>query len=99
MKKIILSVAAAAAITLGAAGAATAGVPAANAGLFEGAATTQTQQIRHRGGWGWRHRIRRHRRMCRRLYYRGFVRGNWRARRAYYRLCRYRRSYYGRYGY
>jgi len=93
MKKIVLSIAAAAAITLGAAGAATAAVPAANAGLFEGAGATKVQQVHHRR---WRHGPRwRHRRMCRRLRYRGFVLGHWRARRAYYRLCRYRRPYYG----
>jgi hypothetical protein len=34
------------------------------------------------GGYGYRHR-----RMCRRLYISGFYHGNWRARRAYYRLC------------
>ena len=106
MKTIVLSIAAASAITLGAAGAATAGVPTAGAGLFEGApAAAKTQKIhhpgwrhRHRGNWRWR--LIRHRRMCRRLRYRGFVLGDWRARRAFYRLCRYRRPYYGGpYGY
>jgi hypothetical protein len=98
MKTTILSIAAAAAITLGTAGAATAATPTVNAGLFEGAETAKTQTVRHRGygyryGYGYRHR-----RMCRRLRYRGFVLGDWRARRLYYRLCRYRRPYY-RYGY
>ena len=103
MKTTILSIAAAAAITLGTAGAASAASPAANAGLFEGGETAQTQQIRHRGGWrhrhGWNHRRYRYRRMCRRLYYKGFVLGNPFARRAFYRLCRHRRPFYGPYGY
>ena len=100
MKTIILSIAAAAAITVGAAGAASAATPAANAGLFEGAQAGQTQTVHFRG---WRHRHIggrnwRHRRMCRRLYYKGFVLGNPFARRLFYRLCRYRRPFYG-YGY
>ena len=94
MKTTILSIAAAAAITLGTAGAASAAVsaaPAANAGgLFEGAGAAKVQTVHYRGRH-WRHRNWRHRRMCRRLRYRGFVLGHWRARRAYYRLCRYRR--------
>ncbi|HUT47729.1 MAG TPA: hypothetical protein VM325_00185 [Alphaproteobacteria bacterium] len=98
MKATILSIAAAAAITLGSAGASVAASPASNAGLFEGGETAQTQQIRHRGGWGGHHRRFRHRRMCRRLYYKGFVLGNPFARRAFYRLCRHRRPHYG-YGY
>jgi len=99
MKKIALSIAAAAAFTLGAAGAATAGVPVAKAGLLEGSSAAQTQRVHHRG-WHHHHGHRyRHRRFCRRLYYRGFVLGHWRARRAYYRLCRYRSPYYGPYGY
>lgn len=84
MKTTILSIAAAAAITLGTAGAASAAVPAAKAGgFFEGAgAKVETVHYRHR-------RFRRHR-MCRRLYYRGFVLGHWHARRAYFRLCTHR---------
>ncbi|HUT50442.1 MAG TPA: hypothetical protein VM325_13965 [Alphaproteobacteria bacterium] len=93
IKKIALSIAAAAAITLGAAGAATAGVSVAKAGLLDGSFTTQTQTVHYRGHRG--HRAWRHRRMCRRLRYRGFVLGHWGARRAYYRLCRYRRSHHG----
>jgi len=84
MKTTILSIAAAAAITLGTAGAAGAAVPAAKSGLFEGAGVN-VQTVRHG------HRRYRNRRMCRRLYYRGFVLGHWKARRAYYRICRYRR--------
>jgi len=87
MKATILSIAAAAAITLGTAGGASAAVPAAKAGLFEGAGAAKMQTVHHR------HRFWRHRRMCRRLYYRGFVLGHWHARRAYYRLCRYRGWY------
>jgi len=100
MKTTILSIAAAAAITLGTAGAASAAPSAANAGLFDGANAAQTQTVRHRGGWrrhnrgGWRHRSIRYRGMCRRLYYKGFVLGNPFARRAFYRLCRYRRPFY-----
>ncbi len=102
MKTTILSIATAAAITLGAAGAATAGVSAANTSLFEGVETAQTQTVSHRG-YGYRHRGYgrgygngyRNRRMCRRLRYRAFVLGSWRARRLYYRLCRYRRPVYG----
>ena len=90
MKTTILSIAAAAAITLGTAGAASAAAPAAKlGGLFEG--TGVKLETVHYRGRRWRHRHYRHRRMCRRLRYRGFVLGNWRARRAYYRLCRYRR--------
>jgi len=102
MKTTILSIAAAAAITLGTAGAASAASSAANAGLFEGGQAAQTQQV-HYTGWRHRHfggRRWRHRRLCRRLYYKGFVLGNPFARRAYYRICRYRRPFYGyRYGY
>ena len=97
MKKIVLSIAAAAAITLGAAGAATAGVSVAKAGLLDGSSAAQTQTVHYRGHRG--HHAWRHQRMCRRLRYRGFVLGQWRARRAYYRLCRHRRPYYGPYGY
>ena len=101
MKKIVLSIAAVSAITLGAAGAATAGVPAAKAGLFEGAgAAAKTQTVHHRGWrhrhWRWR-RIR-HRRMCRHLRYRGWVLGDWYARRMFHRRCTFRR-WYGPYGY
>ena len=99
MKTTILSIATAAAITLGAAGAATAGVSAANAGLFAGVETAQTQTVSHRGyGYGYGYGRYRNRRMCRRLRYRAFVLGSWRARRLYNRLCRYRRPVY-RYGY
>jgi hypothetical protein len=95
MKTTILSIAAAAAITLGTAGAASAAPSAANAGLFDGANAAQTQQVYYGGGWGgWRHHGFRHRRMCRRLYYKGFVLGNPFARRAFYRLCRHRRPFY-----
>ncbi|MEJ2121044.1 MAG: hypothetical protein P8Z76_10110 [Alphaproteobacteria bacterium] len=93
MKTTILSIAAAAAITLGTAGAASAAVPATKAGgLFEGAGAAKIQTVHYRGRH-WRHRHWRYRRMCRRLRYRGFVLGHWRARRAYYRLCRYRHWY------
>jgi poly(3-hydroxybutyrate) depolymerase len=94
MKTTILSIAAAAAITLGTAGAASAATPAANAGLFDGASAAKTQQVYYGGGWGWRHRHYRHRRMCRRLYYKGFVRGNPFARRLFYRLCRRHHRFY-----
>jgi hypothetical protein len=94
MKTTILSIAAAAAITLGTAGAASAASPAANAGLFDGAPAAKTQQVYYGGGYGWHHRRIRHRRMCRRLYYKGFVQGNPFARRAFYRLCRHRRPFY-----
>jgi len=46
MKTTILSIAAAAAITLGAAGAATAGTTTSTAGLFEGGETAKTQTVR-----------------------------------------------------
>ncbi len=96
MKTTILSIAAAAAITLGTAGASVAGTPAANAGLFEGGETAKTETVRHRGyGYGYGYGRYRHRRMCRRLRYRAFVLGSWRARRLYYRLCRHRRYGYG----
>ena len=99
MKNTILSIAAAAAITLGTVGAATAGTPALSAGLFEGVETAKTQTVSHRGyGYGYRYNRYRNRRMCRRLRYKAFVLGSWRARRLYYRLCRYRRPVYG-YGY
>jgi hypothetical protein len=104
MKTTILSIAAAAAITMGAAGAASAAPSAANAGLFDGANAAQTQTVhfrgwRHRHGHGWRYNRIRYRRMCRRLYYKGFVLGNPFARRAFYRLCRHRRPFYRGYGY
>ncbi len=96
MKTTILSIATAAAITLGAAGAATAGVSAANTSLFEGVETAKTQTVSHRGyGYGYGYGRYRNRRMCRRLRYRAFVLGSWRARRLYNRLCRYRRPVYG----
>jgi len=96
MKTTILSIAAAAAITLGTAGAASA-APAANAGLFEGSNAAQTQTVYHGGGYGW-HRGHGRRRFCRRLYYKGFVLGNPFARRLYYRLCRrHHRPFYGPY--
>jgi len=103
MKKIVLSIAAASAIMLGTVGAATAGVPAAKAGLFEGAGAAAKTQTVHYTGWRhrhrhWRYRQIRHRRMCRRLRYRGWVLGNWHARRMFHRLCTHRR-YYGPYGY
>jgi len=85
MKATILSIAAAAAITLGTAGGASAAVPAAKAGLFEGAGAAKVQTVHFGGHHHWRHR-----RMCRRLYYRGFVLGHWHARRAYFRLCTHR---------
>lgn len=96
MKTTILSIAAAAAITLGTAGAASAAPSAANAGLFDGANAAQTQTVRWRHGHrhGWRYNRIRYRRMCRRLYYKGFVLGNPFARRAFYRLCRHRRPFY-----
>jgi hypothetical protein len=89
MKTTILSIAAAAAITLGTAGAASAAAPAAKAGGLFGGTGAKLETVHYRGR-RWRHRSWRHRRMCRRLRYRGFVLGHWRARRAYYRLCRYR---------
>jgi hypothetical protein len=81
MKTTILGIAAAAALTLGTAGAASAAAPAPKAGLFEGVGVVKVQPV-YFGHRHWRHR-----RMCRRLYYRGFVLGHWRARRAFYRLC------------
>jgi hypothetical protein len=98
MKTTILSIAAAAAITLGTAGAASAAGTVANPSLFEGgAAKVETVHYRgrrhfHRGyGHGVRHRVR-----CRRLYYRGYVLGHWHARRMFNRFCTYRYGY--RYG-
>jgi hypothetical protein len=96
MKTTILSIAAAAAITLGTAGAASAAAPAAKAGLFDGASAAKTQTVYYGGGFGW-HRGFGHRRMCRRLYYRGFVLGNPLARRLFYRLCRHHRPFYRAY--
>jgi hypothetical protein len=95
MKTTILSVAAAAAITLASAGAATAAAPVAKPGLFEGgAAKVQTVDYRY---WGRGHGRRfGHRRRCRRLYYRGYVQGDPFARRLFNRFCTYRFGY--RYG-
>jgi len=102
MKTIILSIAAASAITLGAAGAATAAPSAGHAGLFEGGSAAKVQLVHHRDrrfhrhwhhgyGHGYGHRVR-----CRRLYYRGYVQGDPFARRLFNRFCTYRFGY--RYG-
>jgi len=102
MKTTILSIAAAAAITIGAAGTATAAPSAGSAGLFEGASAAKVQLVHHR-----HRRLRRHRGhgygrgfaqrpRCRRLYYRGYVQGDPFARRLFNRFCTYRFGY--RYG-
>ena len=99
MKTTILSIAAAAAITLGAAGAATAASPTGNAGLFEGGSAAPVQLANHRGFRGRRHLGGRYGRgvnrrvRCRRLYYRGFVLGDLFARRMFNRFCTYRHGY------
>ena len=51
------------------------------------------------GGWHHGHGYYPGRRFrCRRLYYRGFVLGDWRARRMFNRFCTYRFGYRYRYG-
>ena len=90
MKIKILSIIAAAALSLGGATAATTAsadtgaAPAVVAGsnVSGGIQLAHYRPYWHRHGYGWRYR-----RMCRRLYILGFKYGNWRARRAYYRHC------------
>jgi len=99
MKTTILSIAAAAAITLGTAGAATAAGPVANLGLFDGGSASKVETVHYRGGRhfhrghgrGIGHRVR-----CRRLYYRGYRLGDPFARRLFNRFCTFRYGY--RYG-
>jgi len=97
MKTTILSIAAAAALTLGTAGAASAAGTVANPGLFEGGAA-KVQTVNHWGhgnGHQFGQRLR-----CRRLYYRGYVLGDPFARRLFNRFCTYRFGYrYGGHGY
>jgi hypothetical protein len=105
MKTKILSIFAAAALSLGG----VAVTNTANASLSPAVVTssptsnqasnqaTEGVQLAHFRGFRHRHGRRfgrglRHRRMCRRLYILGFRHGNWRARRAFYRHCT-RRSY------
>jgi hypothetical protein len=96
MNSRIMILAAAAAITLGAAGAASA---ATNTGApsFEAPAMAKTQLANHRGRFsgyrgrfGFRYFGRRrggNSALCRKLYYLGFVLGDYDARRMYYKRC------------
>ena len=98
MKTKLAIIAAATAITLGAAGAASAATPAAKTLSVQGPATAKVQLVHHRHRYWRRHRHWRvwrirHRRFCARMYFRGYVLGFPRARYIYNTRCR------GHYGY
>ena len=93
MKAKILTLAAAAAITLGAAGLATTASAAMPATNLSGVATATGANVQNVHYNGYYHRHRRYRHRCRRLYRLGFVHGYPWARRAWYRNCRYYRGY------
>jgi hypothetical protein len=94
MKTKLITLAAAAMISIGAFAAAPASAApvGAKAPAIEG--NSNIQQTYYYGGG---HRYHRMRRLCRRLYISGFYHGNWQARRAYFRLgCHRFRGYRGR---
>ena len=91
MKTKILTLATVAAITLGTAGASTAGVSVATPNLFfEGVETAQTQTVEHRKA-----RAKKIRKLCKKLYYEGFHLRKYHSRWLYLKICQRRSWLYG----